>query len=169
MNKNSILEDTLKDLLHSMKVRQVVKNIVEAKDVNAVYLQEKEDIKRELNDFIVKLGDFMERKEFSNQKVPYEDVPEFINKDNVVDLCFALIMTETYDDIDLILDTRGISKLLSGVEGRNEGIAKKLNLFLYNVSDEKFDACKVKETREWNKDGFFSKFTYDEILERIVS
>lgn len=59
MQKTDILlEASLKDLLHIMKAHNVVRNIIQSKDVIKSYYCEKEDIKNELNDFKIKLGAF---------------------------------------------------------------------------------------------------------------
>lgn len=159
--KDILLEASLKDLLHIMKAHKVVRNIIQSKDVIKSYQCEKEDIKNELSDFIIKLGAFCERAIDAKQKTPYEKVPDFITEENVVELCFALIMTETFDDIDLIVETRKIGELLRNVQGENEIVAAKLADFLYgpeNVMKKNID----------NRGGLFSRFQYFEILDRIL-
>lgn len=51
--KDILLEASLKDLLHIMKAHKVVRNIIQSKDVIKSYQCEKEDVKNELNDFII--------------------------------------------------------------------------------------------------------------------
>ena len=133
---------------------------LQSKDVIKSYQCEKEDIKIELNDFIIKLGAFCERAIDAKQKTPYEKVPDFITEENVVELCFALIMTETFDDIDLIVETRKIRDLLRNVQGENEIVAIKLADFLYGPKN-------VMKNID-NRGGLFSKFQYFEILDRIL-
>ena len=117
-----------------------------------------------MNDFKIKLGAFCERAIDAKQKTPYEKVPDFITEENVVELCFALIMTETYDDIDLIVETRKIGHLLRNVQGENELVAIKLADFLYGP-DHKGNVMKKNIN---NRGGLFSKFQYFEILDRIL-
>ena len=162
--KDILLEASLKDLLHIMKAHNVVRNIIQSKDVIKSYHCEKEDIKNELNDFKIKLGAFCERAIDAKQKTPYEKVPDFITEENVVELCFALIMTEKFDDIDLIVETRKIRDLLRNVQGENEIVAVKLADFLYGP-DHKGNFMKKNID---NSGGLFSRFQYFEILDRIL-
>ena len=118
----------------------------------------------ELNDFIIKLGAFCERAIDAKQKTPYEKVPDFITEENVVELCFALIMTETFDDVDLIVETRKIGELLRNVQGENEIVAAKLADFLYGPDHRE----NVMKKNIDNRGGVFSRFQYFEILDRIL-
>jgi len=143
------LEVALTNLLNKMENRKTVKKILQAKDVKGTYLEEKENVQNELNEFKIKMASFFE--EGRLKVTPYDKLPEFINKDNVVDLCFALMMTEVFDDIDLLSDVRTLRNVLGKVSGELEEVANRFIIFLYQEGD-----------------GLFSLLKYDEILEKVV-
>ena len=73
-------------------------------------------------------------------------------------------MTETFDDIDLIVETRKIGELLRNVQGEDEIVAIKLADFLYGPDHREYFMKKNIDTRG----GLFSRFLYFEILDRIL-
>ena len=127
MITTKLLEPSLENLLREMKNRKVVEKILQAKDVKSKFLEEKEEIKIQLQDFQIKMVPFIKRSE-----VPFKEVPGFLNKDTVVNFCMAVMMTETIDDDDVILDFDGMKKLLNSVDGNDAEVAKKFEDFLYN-------------------------------------
>ena len=127
MITTKLLEPSLENLLREMKNRKVVEEILQAKDVKSKFLEEKEEIKIQLQDFQIKMVPFIKRSE-----VPFKEVPGFLNKDTVVNFCMAVMMTGIIDDDDVILDFDGMKKLLNSVDGNDAEVAKKFEDFLYN-------------------------------------
>ena len=127
MITTKLLESSLEKLLREMKNRKVVEKILQAKDVKSKFLEEKEEIKIQLQDFQIKMVPIIKR-----NVVPFREVPSFLDKNTVVNFCMAVMMTGIISDDDIILDFDGMKKLLNSVDGNDAEVAKKFEDFLYN-------------------------------------
>lgn len=146
MITNKMLESSLENLLREMKNRKVVKKILQSKDVMGKYLEAKEEIKNPLQDFEVKMTPFIKR-----HLVPFQtELPECVGRNNVVDFCMALMLTECIDDTDVILKIDELRMMLENVEEDQQEIARKFSDFLYK------------------EDMVFSDFSKEELIKKIL-
>ena len=111
----SKVEDSLKQLVSKMKEQDTVTNILIAKNSAEKYIEEKEKLKKDLEIFERAMEPFIKC-----ETQPYEKVPKYINSNNIIDVCLILIMTRCVDDVDFVLETRGLNKILSNVKGKYE-------------------------------------------------
>lgn len=143
----SKVEDSLKQLVSKMKEQDTVTTILIAKNSAEKYIEEKEKLKKDLETFERAMEPFIKC-----ETQPYEKVPKYINSNNIIDVCLILIMTRCVDDVDFVLETRGLNKILSNVKGKYEVIAEKMKKFLYDGVGS----------------GFFTDYEEEEILKIIL-
>lgn len=134
--KNEAIK-SLNELVRIFKERNTVRKILQAKDVKAVYEEEKAAVIYELEIFREMMSPFIEE-----SKYPISDASEVISADDVVEVCFILLMSEV-DDCDLIDDWKSMEGILNQVQGDDlQEIAGRLIEFLY---DERYSFSELSE------------------------
>ena len=121
--KNEVIK-ILNELITIFKGRNTVRKILQAKDVKAVYESEKAAMRDQLESFDHEMWDFIKEGE-----QPIYDASEVISVDNVVEICFILLMSGVDDD-DLIDDWESIGEILEYVPEDLQEIAERLLEFL---------------------------------------
>lgn len=119
------MEKRLNDLVNIFKGRDTVRKILQAKDVKAVYEEEKAAMKEQLESFYQEMQVFIEKGEW-----PISDASEVFSPENVVEICFILLMSRV-DDCDLMEYWGDIEDILDEVQGDLYEIAHKFSEFLY--------------------------------------
>lgn len=120
--KNEFIK-LLNELVAIFKERNTVRKILQAKDLKAAYEEEKATMSEQLKSFIDELWNF--------PGYPISDASEVISADDVVEVCFILLMSGM-DDYDLIDDWESMEDILNQVQGDNlQEIAGRLIGFLY--------------------------------------
>ena len=139
MQKNVNAEKTLEELIKKMKKRKTVKNILGAKDVKSVFYEEKEALSENLMLF---------SKEIEKQeKVAFEHLPLCINTDNIIELCFVILMVEKLEETTLVkywIDI--VIKLKQVTDGSLKEVAKRFEELFYEENQRFFLADNVEET-----------------------
>lgn len=141
--KNEVIK-TLNELVRISKERDTVRKILQAKDVKAVYEEEKAAVRHELESFKDMIQLFIDEFEY-----PISDVSEVISPENVVEICFILLMSRV-DDCDLTDNCEEIDPILNQVKGEQQEIAKRFSEFLYDEVN------------------FFSWNTEEELLKKLL-
>lgn len=142
--KNEVIK-LLNELIAIFKERDTVRKILQAKDVKAVYKEEKATVKYELESFKEMMLPFIRESEY-----PISDVSEVISPENVVEICFILLMSKVVDDCDLADNCEEIEIILNRVKGEQQEIADRFSEFLYVESH-----C-------------FSVYTEEELLKELL-
>ena len=132
----------LNELVAIFKERNTVRKILQAKDLNTAYEEEKAAMSEQLENFLYEVEDF-----------PKKGSPiyasEVISVDNVVEIYFILLMSGI-DDCDLIIDWEKIEEILQDVPEDLQEIAERLNDVLY-------------------ENGYcFSEYSKEEILKELL-
>lgn len=122
--KNEVIKQ-LNELVATFKERDTVRKILQAKDVKAVYEEEKAAVRHELESFKEMMLPFIKESEY-----PISDVSEVISPENVVEICFILLMSGVDDD-DLTDNYEEIEPILDQVKGEQQEIADRFAEFLY--------------------------------------
>lgn len=138
------MKERLDELVRIFKERDTVRKILQAKDVKAVYEEEKTAMSKQLESFNNEMQIFIEENE-----TPISDPSEVISPENVVEICFILLMSRV-DDCALTDNCEEIDPILSQVKGEEQEIAKRFSDFLYE---------KVR---------FFSDYTDEEVLKELL-
>lgn len=138
------MKERLNELVKTLKERNTIRKILQAKDVKAAYEEEKEALKEQLESFEHEVHAFTERDEY-----PISNVSEVICTENVVEVCFILLMTGVNDD-DLTEDWVDIETILNQVQGDLQEIAQKFSEFLYEESQ------------------LFSNWTEEKLLKKLI-
>lgn len=141
--KNEVIK-TLNELVRIFKERDTVRKILQAKDVKAVYEEEKAAMSEQLESFNNEMQPFIDEGE-----EPISDVSEVISSENVVEICFILLMSGV-DDEDLVDDIGDIEFTLGQVQGERQEIANRLSDFLYKGME------------------YFSDYTEEEVLKKLL-
>ena len=143
--KNEIIK-LLNELVRIFKGRNTVKKILQAKDVKAVYEEEKAAMSEQLESFKHEMQVFIEEE----GEEPIYDASEVISADDVIEVCFILLMSGV-DDEDLIDDWKSMEDILNQVQGDDlQEIAGRLIEFLY-----------------YDKE-FFSNYSEEELLKKLL-
>ena len=121
------------------KGRNTVRKILQAKDVKAVYESEKATVRDELESFREMMLPFIKEAEY-----PISDALEVISADNVVDICFILLISEVVDDFDLIDDWKSFGEILKYVPEDLQEIADRFFQFLLE-EENCFSNCTEEE------------------------
>lgn len=127
--KNEIIK-LLNELVAIFKERNTVRKILQAKDVKATYEEEKAAVRYELESFKEMMLPFIKESER-----PISDASETISADNVVEICFILLMSEVVDDCDLVDNCDSIGDILEYVSEDLQEVADRLFKFLYDEGD----------------------------------
>ena len=127
--KNEIIK-LLNELVAIFKERNTVRKILQAKDVKATYEEEKAAVRYELESFKEMMLPFIKESER-----PISDASETISADNVVEICFILLMSEVVDDYDLVDNCESIGDILEYVSEDLQEVADRLFKFLYDEGD----------------------------------
>lgn len=122
--KNEVIK-TLNELVRIFKERDTVRNILRAKDVKAVYEEEKAAMSERLESFNNEMQTFIKEFEY-----PISDVSEVISPENVVEICVILLMSGVGDD-ELSENWKKIETILNHVKGEQQEIADRFSKFLY--------------------------------------
>lgn len=144
--KDNEVIKSLNEMVDIFKRRNTVSKIYQVKDVRTAYEEEKVAIREQLERFKEEmLIHFMKGTEY-----PASEVSEVISIDNVVEICFILLMSEVVDDYDLVEDYESIGKILKDVPEDLQYIADRFYKFLYE--EEK---C-------------FSEYSEEELLKELL-
>lgn len=122
--KNEVIKQ-LNELVATFKERDTVRKILQAKDVKAVYEEEKAAMSEQLESFNNEMQPFIDEGE-----EPISDVSEVISSENVVEICFILLMSGV-DDCDLADNYEEIESILNQIKGEQQEIADRFAEFLY--------------------------------------
>lgn len=136
------MEERLNELIKILKERDTVRKILQAKDVKAVYEEEKVAMKEQLECFSKEVYSYSMEIEY-----PIPNDSEVICPENIVEFCFILMMAGI-DDMRLVDDYGVILSILNEVDGDLKEISRKFNEFL--------------------DDWCFTEYTEEEVLEKIV-
>ena len=143
MQKNENAEKILEKLMKTMKERKTVKNILEAKDVKSVYYKEKEA----LSDILTLFSREAEQQCNGTEKVVFEHLPLCVNTDNVIELCFAILMLDSLEEttlvkywIDIVIRLRQIK------DGSLKEVAKRFEELFYEENQRFFLAANEEDT-----------------------
>lgn len=139
--------ESLKEVLKTCKEREIVKEILIAKDVKQVWLEKKEEIKPLLKKFGQSMAPYFDEGR-KTTKTPFKHLPEFIDEGNIVEFCVVLMMTGAINEDDVVLEWSDVIKSLEKVTGEYEGFAKRLEEIL--------------------NDGFFTDYSEEQLLKIIV-
>lgn len=142
--KNDVI-NCINELVEIFKERNTVRKILQAKNIKAVYESEKAAMSEQIKSFKEMMLPFIEESER-----PISEVSEVISTDNVVEICFILLMSEVVDDYDLADDWEAIVEILLYVPEDLQEIADRFYEFLYE--EEK---C-------------FSGFSQEELLKKLI-
>lgn len=142
--KNKAIK-SLNELVRIFKERNTVRKILQAKDVKAVYEDEKAAVSYELEIFREMMSPFIEY-----TKYPISDASEVISVDNVIEICFILLMSEVVNEDDLIDDWKSFVEILKYVPEDLQEIADRFYEFLYEDTE-----C-------------FSDYSDEEILKKLL-
>lgn len=123
--KNEVIK-TLNELVRLFKERDTVRRILQAKDAKAVYEEVKAAVRHELESFKEMMLHFIVESEY-----PISDVSEVISSENVVEICFILLMSGVVDECDLADNYVEIESILNQVKGEQQEIADRFAGFLY--------------------------------------
>lgn len=124
--KNEVIK-TLNELVRLFKERDTVRRILQAKDAKAVYEEVKAAVRHELESFKEMMLHFIVEFEY-----PISDVSEVISPENVVEICFILLMSGFVDEYDLADNGEEIELILNQVKGEQREIADRFSKFLYD-------------------------------------
>ena len=128
-NRNMEVRKALREAIELAQERELVKEILQAEDVKQVWLEKKEEIGPQLQEFKRCMAPYL-GEDVKNPKPPFKRVPEFVNEGNVVEFCVVLMMTEAIDDSDVVCEWAEIIRLLEKVKGEFKPLAEKLKNFL---------------------------------------
>ena len=128
--RNNEVIEILNELIVIFKEWDIVRKILRAKDVKAVYNEEKAVIELPLERFKEVMKPYI-----GELESPISNPSKIITSENVVEICFILLMSECVDDYDLCKGGKGIESALNQVEGDLHEIAKRLSAFLYDDID----------------------------------
>lgn len=141
--KNKVIK-LLNKLVTIFKERNTVRKILQAKDFKAAYEEEKVAMREQLENFIYEVRNF--------SGYPISDASEVISADDVVEVCFILLMSGV-DDCDLIDDWENMKDILNQVQEDDlKEIVGRLIKFLYD--DDYADS--------------FSEWPEEELLKKLL-
>lgn len=141
--KNKVIK-LLNELVTNFKERNTVRKILQAKDLKVAYEEEKAAMSEQLESFMLEVK--------RSGEYPISDASEVISADDVVEVCFILLMSGV-DDCDLIDEWESMEGILNQVQEDDlQEIAGRLIKFLY---DDDCADC-------------FSEWTEDELLKKLL-
>lgn len=139
---NERIVEILKELVSKMKERDSIRKILREKDIKDTYQKEKEALEEEITRLKTATRPFLER-----YKRPFDNLPDFVNKDNIIEICFIMLMSGI-DDVDLLKNYEQIGYILLEIKGEFQEVAGKLNDLL--------------------EEDTFSYYTFEEVLKMVA-
>lgn len=139
---NERIVEILKELVSKMKERDSIRKILREKDIKDTYQKEKEALEEEITRLKTATRPFWER-----YKRPFDNLPDFVNKDNIIEICFIMLMSGI-DDVDLLKNYEQIGYILLEIKGEFQEVAGKLNDLL--------------------EEDTFSYYTFEEVLKMVA-
>lgn len=143
MQKNESAEKILDELMKNMKERKTVRKILEAKDVKSVYYKEKES----LSDILTLFSREAELQCNGTEKVVFEHLPLCVNTDNIIELCFAVLMLDNLEEttlvrywIDIVIRLRQIT------DGSLQEVANRFEKLFYEENQRFFSTVNEEDT-----------------------
>lgn len=139
---NERIVEILKELVSKMKERDSIRKILREKDIKDTYQKEKEALEEEITRLKTATRPFLKR-----YKRPFDNLPDFVNKDNIIEICFIMLMSGI-DDVDLLKNYEQIGYILLEIKGEFQEVAGKLNDLL--------------------EEDTFSYYTFEEVLKMVA-
>lgn len=143
MQKNESAEKILDELMKNMKERKTVRKILEAKDVKSVYYKEKES----LSDILTLFSREAEIQCNGTEEVVFEHLPLCVNTDNIIELCFAVLMLDNLEEttlirywIDIVIRLRQIT------DGSLQEVANRFEKLFYEENQRFFSTVNEEDT-----------------------